>query len=122
MIRALRDDGYTLVLKVKVLIVTQYFWPENFRINDLVLGLKEKGHEVKVLTGMPNYPGGFLFDGYSLFKPFREIYKGIPVFRVPLIPRGRGPGSERETVFRIPYPSRGRRGPLSRRARRSCRP
>ena len=90
MIRALRDDGYTLVLKVKVLIVTQYFWPENFRINDLVLGLKEKGHEVKVLTGMPNYPGGFLFDGYSLFKPFREIYKGIPVFRVPLIPRGNG--------------------------------
>jgi len=75
---------------VKVLIVTQYFWPENFRINDLVLGLKERGYEVKVLTGIPNYPGGHLFDGYSLFKPFREIYEGIPVFRVPLIPRGNG--------------------------------
>ncbi len=75
---------------VQVLIVTQYFWPENFRINDLVLGLKERGHEVKVLTGIPNYPGGNIFDGYSLIKPFREIYEGAPVFRVPLIPRGNG--------------------------------
>ena len=76
---------------MKILIVTQYFWPENFRINDLVLGLKERGHEVRVLTGMPNYPGGQIFTGYSLFKPFKEIYEDdIPVFRLPLIPRGNG--------------------------------
>jgi len=73
-----------------MLIVTQYFWPENFRINDLVLGLKERGHEVKVLTGVPNYPGGRFFTGYKFFGPLFETYEGIPVFRVPLIPRGNG--------------------------------
>ena len=50
---------------LRILIVTQYFWPESFRINDLALGLKERGHEVTVLTGMPNYPGGRLFPGYG---------------------------------------------------------
>jgi len=69
---------------VKVLIVTQYFWPENFRINDLVLGLKERGHEVNVLTGVPNYPGGRFFTGYNFFGPLFETYKDIPVRRVPL--------------------------------------
>jgi len=75
---------------LKVLIVTQYFWPENFRINDLVLGLKERGHEVKVLTGVPNYPGGRFFSGYRFFGPSFETYEDVPVFRVPLIPRGNG--------------------------------
>jgi len=75
---------------LKVLIVTQYFRPENFRINDLVLGLKERGHEVKVLTGVPNYPGGRFFTGYNFLGPFFETYEDIPVFRVPLIPRGNG--------------------------------
>jgi glycosyltransferase involved in cell wall biosynthesis len=73
-----------------VLIVTQYFWPENFRINDLVLGLKERGHAVKVLTGAPNYPGGRFLTGYNFFGPFFETYEDIPIFRVPLIPRGDG--------------------------------
>jgi len=73
---------------VKVLIVTQYFWPENFRINDLVLGLKARGHEIKVLTGVPNYPGGRFFTSYNFSGPFFETYEDIPVFRVPLIPRG----------------------------------
>lgn len=75
---------------MKVLIVTQYFWPENFRINDLALGLKERGHEVKVLTGKPNYPGGRFFTGYNFLGQFFETYEDIPVFRVPLIPRGNG--------------------------------
>ncbi|MBW2574979.1 MAG: glycosyltransferase family 4 protein [Deltaproteobacteria bacterium] len=75
---------------MKILVVTQYFWPENFRINDLALGLKEKGHEVQILTGMPNYPGGRFFTGYNFFGPLFETYEDIPVFRVPLIPRGNG--------------------------------
>lgn len=76
---------------MKILVVTQYFWPENFRINDLVSGLRERGHEVRVLTGMPNYPGGQIFTGYSLFKPSKETYEDdILIFRVPLIPRGSG--------------------------------
>ena len=75
---------------MKVLIVTQYFWPENFQINDLALGLKEKGHEIQILTGIPNYPGGRFFSGYNFFGPLFETYEDIPVFRVPLIPRGNG--------------------------------
>jgi len=76
--------------RMKILMVTQYFWPENFRINDLALGLKEKGHEVQILTGIPNYPGGRFFTGYNFFAPLFETYEDIPVFRVPLIPRGNG--------------------------------
>jgi len=77
---------------MKILIITQYFWPEGFRINDLVLGLKEVGHEVEVLTGMPNYPTGKFFSGYSFSKPKKESYEGVPVWRVPLVPRGNGQG------------------------------
>jgi len=71
-----------------VLIVTQYFWPENFRINDLTAGLVEKGHEVTVLTGIPNYPGGSFFPGYGMLKNIRQEYRGAKIIRVPLIPRG----------------------------------
>jgi glycosyltransferase involved in cell wall biosynthesis len=75
---------------MKVLIVTQYFWPEVFGINDLAIGLKERGHAVTVLTGMPNYPSGRFFPGYGFFSPGQETYKGISVLRVPLFPRGQG--------------------------------
>jgi len=73
-----------------VLIVTQYFWPENFRINDVAIGLKEKGYEVTVLTGQPNYPDGRFFPGYGFWSKTEEGYHGVRVTRVPLIPRGRG--------------------------------
>ncbi|MGH7146379.1 MAG: glycosyltransferase family 4 protein [Nitrospiraceae bacterium] len=75
---------------MKILIVSQYFWPESFRINDLALGLKERGHEVTVLTGMPNYPSGRMFSGYTMFSPTNERFEGIPILRFPLIPRGNG--------------------------------
>jgi len=74
---------------MKILILTQYFWPENFRINDLAVGLAQKGHEVTVATGIPNYPGGKYFDGYGLFKKIRQEYKGVKIIRLPMIPRGR---------------------------------
>jgi len=76
---------------LRVLIVTQYFWPESFRINDLATGLKRRGHEVTVLTGLPNYPAGKLFDGYGFFSR-RERYDGIDVVRVPLVTRGASKG------------------------------
>jgi len=75
---------------LNILIITQYFWPENFRINDLALGLIERNHMVTVLTGIPNYPDGRFFSGYHLFKPMRQDYKGVKIFRVPLVPRGKG--------------------------------
>lgn len=77
---------------MKIIIVTQYFWPENFRVNDLALGLKEIGHEITVLTGMPNYPEGKFFEGYSGFSPIKEEYQGIKIIRVPLISRGNSRG------------------------------
>ena len=75
---------------MKVLIVTQYFWPESFRINDLALGLRDRGHEVTVYTGKPNYPEGRFFDGYGFFGRAREDFEGVRLLRVPLIPRGHG--------------------------------
>ncbi|CAL2088330.1 Glycosyltransferase involved in cell wall biosynthesis [Tenacibaculum sp. 190524A02b] len=77
---------------MKILIVTQYFWPESFRINDLALGLLERGHEVSVLTGKPNYPSGSFFEGYSFSKKSDEDWKGIKIYRSNLIPRGKSGG------------------------------
>jgi colanic acid biosynthesis glycosyl transferase WcaI len=75
---------------MRVLVISQYFWPETCPLNDLVLGLKEKGHELTVLTGVPNYPDGKFYTGYSFLYPRTENFKGINVIRVPLIPRGKG--------------------------------
>lgn len=73
---------------MKLLVVSQYFWPENFRINDLVADMVERGHEVTVLTGLPNYPSGRIFPGYGWAQPRTESYQGARVIRVPLVPRG----------------------------------
>ena len=77
-------------MSFRILIVTQYFWPEDFRINDLALGLRDRGHEVTVYTGKPNYPGGRFHPGYSFFGRAVENYHGVRVIRVPLMPRGSG--------------------------------
>jgi len=77
---------------LKILILTQYFWPEAFRINDLALALAERDHAVTVLTGMPNYPKGRLFPGYGLFRPREEQFEKVRVLRVPLVPRGTNRG------------------------------
>lgn len=74
---------------MKILVVSQYFWPEEFRINDICEGLIEQEHEVEVLTGIPNYPHGNFFEGHSIFKPGVKEYKGAKIRRVPLVPRGK---------------------------------
>ncbi|MBT7817127.1 MAG: glycosyltransferase family 4 protein [Polaribacter sp.] len=71
---------------MKFLIVSQYFWPEEFRINDLALELVKKGHEVHVITGNPNYPKGDFIKGYG-FKYLTETHHGVKIFRVPIFPR-----------------------------------
>lgn len=75
---------------MKVLIVSQYFYPENFRINDVALGLKERGFEVSILTGKPNYPSGKYFEGYSWSSKRYEIWNGIKIYRTNLLLRGNG--------------------------------
>jgi len=72
---------------VRILVVTQYYWPEHFRINDLAKGLVERGHHVTVLTGCPNYPDGEIFQGYSWWNK-QETHEGVYIIRVPIIPRG----------------------------------
>lgn len=73
---------------MKLLVVTQYFWPESFRINDLVNSLAERGHDVEVLTGKPNYPEGVIFPGYRGWGYQREQWCGATLHRVPLLSRG----------------------------------
>ena len=73
-----------------VLIVSQYFWPEEFRINDLATELVRRGHEVTVLTGVPNYPKGQLFAAYRTTPADFAQYNGVRIVRVPLVPRGQG--------------------------------
>ncbi|PVZ32936.1 glycosyltransferase family 4 protein [Pseudomonas sp. CC120222-01a] len=76
---------------LKVLILSQYFWPESFIINDIVRLLHEQGHEVVVATGKPNYPEGKFFSGYQFRGVQHERYLGkVDVFRVPLWARGQG--------------------------------
>lgn len=75
---------------MKVLIVSQYFWPESFRINDVVRSLIEKGISVDVLTGKPNYPLGQKFPGYGGWGCQCEKWMGANVYRVPLSARGVG--------------------------------
>jgi glycosyltransferase involved in cell wall biosynthesis len=77
---------------LRILVISQYFYPENFRINDLCLGLKSNGNTVTVLTAKPNYPDGRFFSGYTFFNKSTEEYKGIKVYRSPIIPRGNANG------------------------------
>ncbi|MGB3123875.1 MAG: glycosyltransferase family 4 protein [Pseudomonas sp.] len=75
--------------KLNILVVTQYFWPENMRINDLVRDFSEKGHCVTVLTGLPNYPEGCIYSDYREAPENFAEYAGASVVRVPLIARGK---------------------------------
>ena len=84
---------------MRILIVTQYFWPENFRINDLVEELVKRGYEVTVLTGKPNYPSGELFSEYKANPNDFNEYKGCRVVRVPVTLRGQGSGRKLVTNY-----------------------
>ena len=76
----------------KILIISQYFWPEHFIINDLAENFVEKGYSVNILTGKPNYPQGEFYSGYGLFSRCKEIHNGIHIHRLPIIPRGGASG------------------------------
>lgn len=75
---------------MKILVVSQYFWPENFRINDLVKEWVTRGHEVTVLTGKPNYPDGQVFQEFASAPERFSDYEGARVHRVPMLARSQG--------------------------------
>lgn len=77
---------------MRVLLVTQYFYPENFKSNDVAFELARRGYDVTVLTGLPNYPGGKVFDGYGIFRKRKETINGVKVLRTLVVPRGKGGG------------------------------
>lgn len=74
--------------QLHILVVSQYFYPETFRINDMAEEWVKRGYKVTVLTGIPNYPMGKFFDGYGYHSRRREQWNGIEIIRIPLIPRG----------------------------------
>lgn len=76
-------------MKKHILVISQYFYPEQFRINDICKEWVKRGYKVTVLTGIPNYPEGKFYDGYGLFQKKREQWCGINIIRIPLIPRGK---------------------------------
>lgn len=76
-------------MKKHILVISQYFYPEQFRINDICQQWIKRGYKVTVITGIPNYPEGKFFKGYNWFKKRRDNYNGINIIRIPIIPRGK---------------------------------
>lgn len=74
---------------MNILVVSQYYHPESVRITDLCESLVERGHTVTVITGIPNYPEGQFFPGYSWFKKRKELINGVSVHRLLILPRGK---------------------------------
>jgi glycosyltransferase involved in cell wall biosynthesis len=75
---------------MRLLIVSQYFWPETFRINEVARDLVRRGHQVTVLCGTPNYPAGRFFNGFGWWRRTREEWCGVHIVRVPVVARGQG--------------------------------
>lgn len=67
--------------KKRILVVSQHYWPENFRSTDVCQGFTERGYEVDVLCGLPNYPRGEWADGYGFFGPRKEVHNGVTLYR-----------------------------------------
>lgn len=74
---------------MRILVISQYYYPEQFRINDICKELVKRGHKVTVLTGIPNYPEGKYYKGYGVTKKRKDIKDGVDIIRLPIIPRGK---------------------------------
>ena len=72
---------------MKILIVTQYYWPENSRVTDIAESLQKRGYHVTVLTGLPNYPQGYIYEGYEKGKNRIQEHNGVHIIRAKLIER-----------------------------------
>lgn len=77
--------------KKHILVVCQYFYPEQFRINDICIEWVKRGYKVTVLTGIPNYPQGKFYEGYGYNIRRNEVWNDVEIIRIPLIPRGHTP-------------------------------
>lgn len=75
---------------MKILVVSQYYWPENYRITDIAESLSKRGHQVTVLTGLPNYQKGKIYSGYRHGKNRDQIHNGVHIVRSFLFARRKG--------------------------------
>ena len=75
---------------MNILFISQYFYPENFKGNDLVFELAKRGHKIVVITGKPNYPKGDFYEGYTFFNKGKEVIQGVTIYRLPLFARHSG--------------------------------
>lgn len=74
---------------MKILVITQYFYPETFRVNALCTELVKRGHDVTVMTGYPQYPQGKIYEGYGFNKPYESTWNGVHIERIKMRPRGK---------------------------------
>ncbi len=87
---------------MRVLIITQYYFPESFKSTDIGEELAKRGHQVDALVGIPNYPEGKYYPGYGLFKKRHENINGVNIYRCLQTPRG---GSSSSVGLSINYVS-----------------
>lgn len=73
---------------MNILVISQYFYPENFRVNTICRELVRRGHSVTVMTGYPQYPGGVIYEGYGFDLPYETEWEGVKIVRVKTHPRG----------------------------------
>lgn len=76
--------------KKHILVITQYFYPESFRVNDICREWVKRGYKVTVVTGIPNYPQGKFYEGYDYQHRRKEIWNGVKIIRLPIKPRKTG--------------------------------
>jgi len=74
---------------MKILVVSQYYYPEQFKITEICEEFVQRGHKVTVITGLPNYPEGKVYKGYRFYKKRKETINGVDVRRCFEIGRGK---------------------------------
>ena len=75
---------------MKIVLVGQYYWPDNFLINEIAEELVNRGHTVTVLTGLPDYATNYIPEEYKHGKKRHEIRNGVEIYRVQIIARHTG--------------------------------
>lgn len=84
------DEEDHIGCRKHILVVSQYFYPETFRINDMCQEWVKRGYQVTVVTGIPNYPQGEFYEGYDYDHKRVETWQGIDIIRLPIRPRKSG--------------------------------
>ena len=77
-------------MEKRILVYTNHYYPENFKINDVVRWIKDDNHHIRVITQIPNYPNGDFYKGYGVFLKSNQRFEKLVINRLPVIQRGSG--------------------------------